>query len=137
MRRKSPQQKKRQSYLKDTRNVYGENSKSSRKNMRLKKRATARTNRHRVNSELTAVAGALDTEEADAVDSRVAAQPKGTWAKYRDAPLGDYVVNRLSRRIRTGIDAPAGAMARISKVRAATKRGNRSKAKRKLLGDVD
>ncbi|MFD9407178.1 hypothetical protein ACFWBN_09205 [Streptomyces sp. NPDC059989] len=39
MRQRSPQEKKRLSYLKDRRNVYGENQKSSRRNIPRSRRA--------------------------------------------------------------------------------------------------
>src|SRR4028119_181715 len=45
MERKTPQEKKRLSYAKDRRNTYGENDKSSRKNIRRRKRHPNRSNR--------------------------------------------------------------------------------------------
>jgi hypothetical protein len=129
-RRKSPQQKKRESYLKDRRNAYGENSKSSRKNVPRKKRAAARVNRHAVNSVMTGVAGPLDEDAAEEMESRVRSQPEGGAAKSPDRPLGQHLIGRLRRRVRLKMHGGEVATTKIKKVRATTRRGNRSKGRR-------
>ena len=55
--RRSPAEKKRLSYSRDRRNYYGENDKSSRKNIARHKRHRNRAGRRRVHQQLEAVAG--------------------------------------------------------------------------------
>lgn len=128
MERKSPQQKKLLSYLKDGRNGYGENDKSSRRNIRRNKRAVNSANRRREHLALAAFAGA---DSADAADSAEAADEPGSdtidralhrhrpkrWRKSPDLPLGQEVIGILERRVDKGTDAEERARARIRRVR--------------------
>jgi hypothetical protein len=59
--RRSPQEKKALSYAKDRRNVYGENDKSSRKNIRRNKRIPNKLRRR----------GRLGMDDPAAVDARI------------------------------------------------------------------
>ena len=110
-RKRSPQEKKVLSYAKDRRNGYGENDKSSRKAIRVRKRAPHRANRRRSGQILDAARGAGDV--AERLEGR---RPK-SWRKFGDGALGQVVQERLERRAREGIDEPARNAARIRRVR--------------------
>lgn len=119
-RRRSPQEKKRLSYAKDRRNRYGENDKSSRKNIPRAKRRRLRAERHRTHQALAVAVGAIDDRGGTLAEDRLARAPQGThWRKAPDTPLGMQVAAALDRRVRLGISAPATAQARIAKVRQA------------------
>jgi hypothetical protein len=60
--RRSPQEKKRLSYSRDRRNYYGENDKSSRKNIARHKRRRHRAERHSVRQHLAAATGPADVD---------------------------------------------------------------------------
>jgi hypothetical protein len=95
--RRSPQEKKALSYAKDRRNVYGENDKSSRKNIPLRKRLVNKANRHAAQQQLQAAGGVVDLSRAEQVEVRLQnARPK-TWRKYPNMPLGMYL-DRQRRR---------------------------------------
>src|SRR5262245_54602184 len=89
---KDPQEKKALSYAKDRRNDYGENDKSSRKNIRRNKRFPNRADRHRERQVLAAATGfGMTTDAAEQAESRLLVKKsmwmtKG-WRKWRDAPL--------------------------------------------------
>lgn len=122
MARRSPQEKKALSYAKDRRNDYGENDKSSRKNIRRNKRVPNRADRHREHQVLGIAAGVRIVDEVvEQAEAKLLAKRSmwmtKRWRKYRDAPLADIVENRLRRRIRLGIDDPGTAVARIERVR--------------------
>src|SRR6266699_6022460 len=72
MPRKTPQEKKRQSYLKDRRNTYAENSKSSRSAIRLHKRHVNQANRRAVHQAMSRAATGYDPEIAEQAESRLA-----------------------------------------------------------------
>ena len=78
-RRLSPQEKKANSYAKDRRNDYGENDKSSRKNIPLSKaraqRAVRRTDKSKLRTDPL----------SDAIREN---RPKPAWKKCPDLPLG-------------------------------------------------
>ncbi|MFD8088159.1 hypothetical protein ACFV4F_41475 [Kitasatospora sp. NPDC059722] len=119
MERKSPQQKKLLSYLKDGRNNYGENDKSSRKNIRRNKRAVNSANRRREHLALAASTGADATGEAgtDTIDRDLHRHRPKRWRKSPDLPLGKDVIGVLERRVHKGTDAEERARARIRRVR--------------------
>lgn len=119
--RKSPQEKKRLSYSKDRRNWYGENDKSSRKNIARNKRNRQRSERHGAQQQLSAAVGPVDESVEMALDERLARARRGNrWRKSPDAQLGLYVADRLARRADKGISAPQTEQARIDKVRRST-----------------
>ena len=92
MARKSPQEKKELSYAKDRRNAYGENDKSSRKNIPLRKRLVNRANRHGTQQVLLSDAvGVPDPAQEEAVEQRVAGTRPKSWRKQPDIPLGEHV----------------------------------------------
>lgn len=96
---KSPQQKKQLSYAKDRRNTYGENSKSSRSSIRLRKRLNNRRVRKNVNQLLQP--GSLECEE-------LKGQPRTferwyhitRWQKWPDSPLSVALKWQIRRRLR-------------------------------------
>jgi hypothetical protein len=76
--RRSPQEKKALSYAKDRRNAYGENDKSSRRNIPLRKRLVNRANRHAAQQQLREASGAAEAERAESVEERLRdTRPKG------------------------------------------------------------
>ncbi len=110
---KSPPQKKQLSYERDRRNGYGENSKSSRKNIRLRKQGVNQANRH-AHKQLLSV---IDPETGEPHPCRgvVMRRPK-TWRKMADIPLGDVVTKKLFRRARLGIASPESVEAALQRV---------------------
>jgi hypothetical protein len=120
--RRDPQEKKALSYARDRRNDYGENDKSSRKNIRRNKRFPNRADRHRERQVLTAAAGSVVAmEAAEQVEIRLLAKKSmwvtKRWRKWRDAPLAEVVEYKLRRRARTGMEDPAVVEARIERIR--------------------
>lgn len=97
----TPQQKKKHSLAKDCRNRYGENDKSSRKNVRRSRAFQHRKYRHNVQQ---AIVNALanDVEGAEGVDDAVSVVRRGNWEKAGDTPLGQVIADKMERRKRTG-----------------------------------
>ena len=90
LRRRSPQDGKALSYAKDRRNSYGENDKSSRKNIPLRKRLSQRAARHPVRQALEAAQGRPDEARIEQVDEcrDIRAKPNATsFRKWPDRPL--------------------------------------------------
>ena len=119
---KSPQQKKRLSLLKDRRNSYGENAKSSRKNIPLSKAISHRKVRHFANSQ-TQLLTSLPEAESDVAESTIAKPrlQKGTWKKSPDKPLGEIFKGKLATR-----EATAGAKKKRRAKRLAAAAGQNS-----------
>jgi hypothetical protein len=127
----TPQEKKRLSYERDRRNTYGENDKSSRKNIPRGKRLASRAARRCASVALVDVRGLVDAvgvgqghddpgvidgAPADRVEHRIAGRRPPRFRKWRDTPLGEVVAYQLGRRVEAD---PAGAMvadARILRV---------------------
>jgi hypothetical protein len=120
--RRSPQEKKRLSYSKDRRNDYGENDKSSRRNIARNKRHQRRAERHRGQQGLSAALGPVDETVEANVDQGIAARARrgSRWRKFPDTQLGVYVAETLAARARKGISAPRTEASRIEKVRRDT-----------------
>ena len=101
--RKTPQQKKRESYLKDRVNVYGENSKGSRKAIPRRKRISA----HKVRRKMSVLDGATGRRDRDverAVGERASERAdRGWWEKTPDRPLGEVLGRKFTRRAKLGI----------------------------------
>jgi hypothetical protein len=94
--RRSPQDKKALSYARDRRNVYGENDKSSRKNIPLARRRVHNANRHADRQQLLEAAGPIDAERAEAAEDRLRSRRPKSWRKSPDASLGQVLeVKRL------------------------------------------
>lgn len=92
----TPQEKKRLSYANDRRNGYGENSKSSRKNLPLRRARKHRQYRH---ASKQAIVSATD---ADSMESTVAELRRDDWQKVSDIPLAEHIERKITRRVRTG-----------------------------------
>ena len=110
MARRSPQEKKALSYAKDRRNNYGENDKSSRKNIRRNKRVPNRADRHRERQVLSAATGAVVAELGEQAEAKLLARKSAwitkRWRKWRDAPLAEIVAYKLRRRAQLGMGRP-------------------------------
>jgi hypothetical protein len=122
VRRRSPQEKKRLSYNKDRRNWYGENDKSSRRNIARHKRFSHHVERQRERY-LAAALGPVDADAGAVAEERLArarAQRGDRWRKVPDTQLGVYVAGKLARRVSRGISAPGTERGRIEKVRRNT-----------------
>lgn len=98
MARRTPQEKKSLSLKKDRRNVYGEATGASRKNIPLRKRLRNRADRHLQETLLPSFPTVLDTDEADEINSSVLSQAPKVWDKYPDAPLGEVIARKQRRR---------------------------------------
>lgn len=98
---RSPQDKKRLSYARDRRNNYGENDKSSRRNIARSKRIPNRANRRLASTLLRAATGMPDPHLQEATEQRLLGRRPKSWAKCPDAPLGVVVADRLRRRAMT------------------------------------
>ncbi|MFJ9778496.1 hypothetical protein ACIRSS_02870 [Amycolatopsis sp. NPDC101161] len=98
MRRKTPPEKKRLSYLKDRRDAYGENDKSSRKNLARSKAFARRTNRARESLALRAATGDPDEVRAEAAELRLLGKRREVKRKWPDIPLVEYVEWKVERR---------------------------------------
>lgn len=92
MKQKTPQEKKALSYEKDCRNTYGENDKSSRKNIPLRKAKQNRAFRKTTNQILQAVMES-HVAELEILENEIRSVKKGNWKKSSDKPL-KYVVQR-------------------------------------------
>ena len=86
---KTPQAKKRLSLLKDCRNTYGENDKSSRTSIRWRKSWVNRTYRRDVKQSLGA---GEDEGDVDALVDRVNQLDRSQWKKCPDMPLGKILL---------------------------------------------
>jgi hypothetical protein len=119
--RRSPQEKKRLSYSKDRRNTYGENDKSSRKNIARNKRNRHRSERHREQQQLSAALGPVDEVVEEGLDERLTRARRGSrWSKFPDTQLGLYVAGTLAVRASKGSFAARPEQARIEKIRRNT-----------------
>jgi hypothetical protein len=118
---KSPQEKKALSYAKDRRNDYGENDKSSRRNIRRNKRVPNRADRHREHQLLTGATGPVVADIAERVEDRLLVKKSmwytKRWRKWPDARLADVVVYKLLRRARLGIADPDAVEQRVNRIR--------------------
>jgi len=93
----TPQQKKQLSLARDRRNTYGENSKSSRKNIPLSKALDIRSERRAQDSALAKAMVATDIDQLDAADNSVRATKPRHWRKSPDEPLGHVLVSKSKR----------------------------------------
>lgn len=99
---KPPQEKKRLSLKKDRRNSYGENDKSSRKNIPRSKALSHRAVRHKASAlERTWTQLGKQRAECAELGAVTPREQKGTFRKSPDTPLGEVVQGKLNRRRRT------------------------------------
>ena len=127
----TPQEKKRLSYERDGRNTYGENDKSSRKNIPRGKRLVNRAARRSASVALVdvrgnaAALGVIDMSDgsglvssgpADRVEQLIAGRRRPRFRKWRDERLGDVVAYQIGRRGEVDPAGAAMAHARIQRV---------------------
>ncbi len=98
--RKSPQQKKRESYAKDRRNIYGENAKASRKAIPHHKVVERRALRRIARTAIEEAAAHADLECLDALEPRLKSKRRRGWRKVPDKPLGTVLPQKLALRAR-------------------------------------
>src|ERR1700738_4359268 len=98
MKRLSPQQKKRLSYLRDRRNDYGENDKASRKAIPMRKRWIARSYRRETNQQIPKNALVGEVEDVAEAEEEVLSVRRKSWKKRPDVPLGKYLARKSERR---------------------------------------
>lgn len=98
---KSPREKKRLSYEHDRRNTYGENQKSSRKNIPRSKQRSHQGERRTVRQALIAAQGVVADEVADEAQSQALRKGRikrlNGFRKSPDSPLGE-IIERRSRK---------------------------------------
>lgn len=132
MGRRTPREKKALSYAKDRRNDYGENDKSSRKNIRRNKRTPNRADRHRERQVLAAATGPVTAEAAEQAETKLQAKKSmwltKRWRKWRDAPLADVVAHKLRRRAKLGMDDSVDVEARIDRIRRRTNQASQARS---------
>jgi hypothetical protein len=97
MKRKTPQEKKAESYAKDRRSTYGNNAKAARNAVPKRKRTRAQAERRIAKQELGGAAAAEDENRVDGMLDRVAQKRRKAWVKWPDEPLGD-VLQRKGKR---------------------------------------
>lgn len=97
-RKYSPQEKKDLSYRKDRRNAYGENNKSSRKNIPRSKALSIRSERHARNQALHSALIAPTEDQQVATENRVHTASPRRWRKSPDVPLSEHVARQRKRR---------------------------------------
>jgi hypothetical protein len=95
MKRKTPQEKKALSYARDCRNTYGESDKGSRVSIKRNKTFPKRAYRKTVNNLLQTASGAIDLEQAEAIDIKAKEIKRRKWKKRADTPLGEIIKERL------------------------------------------
>jgi hypothetical protein len=99
---KNPEAKKQVSLERDRRNTYGENSKSSRKNVKLGKQRRHMDERRTVGEVLGRLKGCVQEDEA--TDAELLAKTRTIDSKRRgfkkrpDTPLGIVLANKKARK---------------------------------------
>ena len=99
MKKRTPQEKKKLSYERDRRNVYGEAPHAARKSIPLRKALRNRSNRHYANQQLSYDVVGLDEDLSDEIESRMNHKAPQQWEKYRDAPLGEVIAEKSRKRM--------------------------------------
>ena len=91
MKRKSPQQKKAESYAKDRRSTYGNNAKAARKAVPLRRQQRSQAERRLARQRLSdAIAPDGDRDAvADAMVDAATVKRRKAWQKWPDEPLGE------------------------------------------------
>ena len=97
-RKKKTQEKKRESYLKDRRNTYGENAKASRKLIPIRKATGNRILRRIAKQELVSAVKRGDADVVDRLKPRLKRKRRQGWKKMPDRPLGEVLVRKRKRR---------------------------------------
>jgi len=100
---KNPERKKRLSLERDRRNKYGENSKSSRKNIRRGKQLSHMDERRTVGEVLGRLKGSIQDDEATEAEllakSRITDSKRRAFKKQPDTPLGVVLAAKNSKQL--------------------------------------
>lgn len=120
--RKTPQEKKRDSYVRDHRNTHSENDKSSRKNIALNKRLRSRVERRLARTAFVAGERRVDEERVDEVESRLVRKRRRAWTQSPDTPLASALQRTLSCRVARRMIGEEEAGARLVRIREITRR---------------
>jgi len=100
---KSPPEKKRNSLLKDRRNIYGECPTSSRKNISKGKKRSHKALRRAVAEELRPLKGASSDGDADVTEERarqkLVEHKRASFKKVPDAPLAVVLNRKVNKRV--------------------------------------
>jgi hypothetical protein len=104
---RDPAKKKRLSYERDGRSIFGQNDKASRRLVPLRKRWRARAERRRVNQQLAPGALPQSLGEDEHLQAEIAPSAKRGWCKGADVRLGEAI--EVQRRRREDRAAPPGA----------------------------
>jgi len=104
---KSPTQKKSVSLKRDRRNIFGENSKASRKNIAKGKQRRQMNERRGIAQLLGRLTGHVDDDAATETELRVKltithSKNRG-FEKLPDKPLGEVIQRKMARRRQKGI----------------------------------
>jgi len=104
---KSPTEKKGLSLKRDRRNIFGENSKASRKNIAKGKRRRQMTERREIVQLLGRLTGEVDDDAASDAELRVKltithSKNRG-FEKLPDKPLAEVIQRKLTRRRQKGM----------------------------------
>ena len=93
----TPQEKKLLSYLKDTRNVYGESRARSRFAIAKRKSIGRQALRHEQKLTLNRTLKSTE-EEIEIIESEMKSVKPKRWRKYADQTLGKYVAGQIEKR---------------------------------------
>jgi hypothetical protein len=97
-RQKTPQEKKAESYAFERRDTYGENNKSSRKNVPRRKIRINREYRRTIRQKLVLSNTGLSEELADTIDVEAKNIHREPFRKWSGTPLREVVEAKLERR---------------------------------------
>ncbi len=99
---KNPEEKKRLSLIRDRRNRYGENSKSSRKNIQRGKQRRHMDERRSVGEALGRLKGSVQEDEATEAElrakTRITDSQRRGFRKRPDTPLGVVLATKRARK---------------------------------------
>jgi len=96
----SPQEKKKHSLQKDCRNTFGENDKSSRKSIRMRKRWVRRTFRRQAQQQLM-----RQDRGPEDVEARLLGTRRKNWMKAPDMPVGAFLQQNANWTLATTISS--------------------------------
>ena len=98
MRKRTPQEKKKLSYERDRRNVYGNSPQAARKAIPLRKALRNRANRKLAKQEIAVQTLVPSGNLGEEIEARLDIKAPKAWIKDRDAPLGKVVADKLRNR---------------------------------------
>ena len=117
MKRKTPQEKKQESYEKDRRNTYGESGARSR--FAIARRRRNRASRARAAAR-QALAAAGEPERFERLEGKAVLRFGGRWRKIADEALRVVLQRKLGRRVRSGSVPEVVAEEKVSRIRRPT-----------------